>query len=80
VWKQCDVHLWDIVDDKQKIVCRLPFQDDSNAKLICAAPDMLAALNGVKEWMHRTGIMPEDHEREIYYAVEEAIGKAEGLK
>lgn len=46
---------------------------DANARLIAAAPDMLAALNLIDAYLYATA--PESNERQI---VQRAIAKAEG--
>jgi hypothetical protein len=49
---------------------------DANARLIAAAPDMLAALNAIRVWMKNHD--RSEHEQKIYDAIRVVIARAEG--
>lgn len=61
-----------VEDEDGKIIDQRPFwEHEANARLIAAAPDMLAALKGIRA--HRP-----DYADSAWDAVDEAISKAEG--
>lgn len=51
---------------------------DANARLIAAAPDMLAALELAKSIVERLWPFEFDYEREAEKAINDAIAKAKG--
>ncbi len=51
---------------------------EANARLMAAAPDMLAALRRVERWLHDPAELEAVNELELLAVVRAAIAKAEG--
>lgn len=60
-----------------KLTTKTVREHEANGRLIAAAPDLLAALNGLLDVNARQGVSDEDYEAAVE-AANAAIAKAEG--
>jgi hypothetical protein len=76
----CEHHA--IADASCNHTCRLPHETEANARLIAAAPDLLAALAALTAWDEADtaagGDVDFDGLRDVINSARAAIAKAEG--
>lgn len=71
-----------IRDKHNWVICNLHVNADANGRLIAAAPDMLAALQGIEHTIHKLDGKTGHHATNAFYDILQearaAIAKAQG--
>jgi hypothetical protein len=81
-WIAKDGQIYDEQDPKGRTLALIPYYDhepeqDAQAALFAAAPDMLGALKGIQSLGWNDGPIPDAYRKE-FEAIDAAIAKAEG--
>ncbi len=87
VWALADCEHHPIADCSCNHTCRMDWDVEANARLIAAAPDMLAALHEAREYLDgyidvvdgSYGIPEPNREMMLCAEIDAAIAKAEGV-